>query len=201
MCPPAIAAAAGAVSSMSASTMFAVSLGLSAVQGVVGYMGQKQAAEAQAEAQVANIRATRNAAATDMVHQTADLHVREGQERAATALRIQDARKQSAQAASTARATSESAGLSFDMLTADYERQYASFADSQLSQLGWNLDQFERQKEGMQASAQGKVNSVPRSPITQPNMFGAIAGVASAGFDAYDRFTIRDPITGVRSFG
>lgn len=199
MCPPALVGAVGALGSMSASTMMAVSLGVAAVQGVVGYVGQAQAAQAQADAQSANLKATRDAAAADLVHRTSDLHVREQQERAATTLRIDDARKTSAQAGATARASSESAGLSFDALLADYENQYLSYADAQMTQLGFTADQIEREKEGLKASAEVRVNSVPRPPIQTPNLLGAITGVVGAGLNAYDRFTIRDPITGQRT--
>lgn len=200
MCPPALAAVPAALSSMTASTMFAVQMGVTALSTAVGVYGQHQAAEASAEAQTANLQATRDAAAKNMVQQTGDLHAREQQTRTAAAYRLDNQREAADRAKSTASATSESAGLSLDNLMADYDRQYGNYADSQMQQLGFDTDQIERTRQGIASQAQSRVNTVPRTPIQGPNYLKAGADMLGGAFDAFDTYSVRDPVTGARTF-
>lgn len=199
MCAPMIAAAGTALSTMSASTMFAVSLGVSALTTGIQYVAQMEQAQYQAEVQGANLQATRDAAVADMARQHGDLDVRAGQVSASTALRLQNQKDAAAQAKATASATSEAAGLSFDGLMADFDRQYTSFADAEMQQLGWDLDQIDRAREGIYANAQSRVNTVPRTPIQNPSLLAAGASFAGSALGAYDRYSVRDPITGQRT--
>lgn len=200
MCPPALAAGAAALSSMTASTMFAVSLGVSALSSAVGLYGQHQAAEAQAEAVGNNLQATRDAAAENMVRQTTDLHAREQQTRTATAYRLDNQRMAADRAQATASASSESAGQSLDALLTDYDRQYGNYADSQMQQLGFDMDQIDRTREGLSAQAQSRVNTVPRPAIQGPNYAGAASSFLGDSFNAFDTYSVRDPATGLRTF-
>lgn len=190
MCAPVIMAA----------PMFAASLAVSAVTGIVSYMGAQAQADAQYEAAVANNEALRNASISNMVQQSSDLAAREKEERAATGVRVQNQKLRAMRAKGTARATSESAGLSMEMLYRDFDRQYLNFADSQLQQLGFNLDQIQRQREGVEAQAEGRINTGwDNRPINQPSLGETLLGIAAEGLNAYATYSVRDPITGDRT--
>ena len=200
MCEPvSMAAAWTAVTSMSQAAMFATSLAVSGATAAVSYMGQQQMATAQVEAQEANLLNTRNAAAESQRRQDADLHARESQMQASTALTLDNNSKARDRAAATASASSESAGLSLEGLMTDYDRQYSSFADSQMMQLGWDRDQVQRTREGIASQAQGRVNSIPRTPVQRPSLAGAALSFAGNAFDAYGTYSTRDPMTGNRT--
>lgn len=189
MCPPAIAAA----------PLFAASLAVTAVTGIVSYIGQQDMAEAQMEAQAANNTALRNAAISDMVQRGNDLNARQQEETAATALRIQNQKQAAERAAATARATSEASGLSVEQLFADYDRQYLSFADSQMQQLGFNIDQIQRTREQITAQTKSRINTGwDNRPIQGPSLGATLAGIAGEGLNAYNTFSYRDPFTGQR---
>lgn len=199
MCPPALAALPAAMASMSASTMFMASLGISAVTAGAGFIAKSQQANAQAEAQQQNLNMTADAANLSLVEQSADLHAREKQERAATALRLNNARVNADNAKAEASVNSGADGISFSSLMADYESQYTSYADSEMQQLGFTTDQIQRTREGIASTAQSRINTVPRTPIQGPSLLTAAASIGSAGLGAYGDFSVRDPITGVRT--
>jgi uncharacterized protein YqgV (UPF0045/DUF77 family) len=184
------------MTAMKASTMMMVSLGVSAATAGMSYMAQQANMKAQVEAQETNLQAQRDAATTAMVQSTEDLQQRELQERASTALKLDNARRKADEAQATANATSESAGLSMEALMNDYDRQYGSYADAQMQQLGFNTDQIGRQREQIEAQAKGRINSMPRSPVQGGSLGGAILGFAADAAGAYQKFSVRDPLTG-----
>lgn len=181
--------------------MFYASLAMSAVTSVVGYVGAQQQADAQYEAQVTNQTATRQAAITDMVAQGDDINQRGMQERASTALNVNNARLQAMRASSTANASSESAGVSVDMLMSDYDRQYLNYADAQMMQLGWGEEQLTRSREALTSQAQSRINSVPSTPVVYPGLGGTMLEIGAAGLNSYQTFSTRDPISGDYTLG
>lgn len=190
MCAPAIAAA----------PLFAASLAVTAVTGVISYIGQQQQAEAMAEAQAANNENLRRAAIGDMVQKTNDLNARQQQETASTALRIQNQKTAAREAQATAMASSEAAGLSVEQLFADYDRQYLSYADSQMQQLGFTEEQIARQRQSIEAQTKSRINSGwDNSPIQQPSLGAALIGIAAGGLQSYQTFSTIDPDTGKRT--
>lgn len=196
MCEPITAALA----SVSTQTMMMASLAVSAVSTGVNYMAQQQNAAAQVEAQEKNLEAQRDASVKSMIQQGTDLQQRELQERAATGLRTQAAREKIDRAKATANATSQSAGLSFDALMSDFDTQFADFESSQLQQLGFNTDQLQRTREGIEATAQGRVNTLPRTPVARPSIFGAAASFGADALGTLNRFSVVDPLTGDPTF-
>ncbi|MGH0000108.1 virion core protein, T7 gp14 family [Pseudovibrio ascidiaceicola] len=179
MCPPAVLAA----------PMLLASLAVSTVTGVVGYIGQQNMAQAQVEAQEANNTALRQASISDMVQKGNDVNARQIEETAATGLRIQNEKIKAQQAKATANATSETAGISVDTLLADYDRQYLSYADSQMQQLGFNLDQIQRTREQISAQAQGRINTGwDNRPIEMPSFGMTLAGIAGSGLNSYNKY-------------
>lgn len=177
--------------------MFAASLAVSAVTGVVSYVGQKRTAEARVEAQEANNEALRTAAISDMVQSSGDLNVRQQQETAATALNISNQKLNTRRAASTAAASSESAGLSYENLLADYDQQFLNYSDSQMQQLGFNVEQIQRNRESIQARTEGRINTGwDNTPITMPSFGGTMLGIAGDAMSAYGDYGTKDPLTG-----
>lgn len=189
MCPATIA-------SMSSAAMFAASLGVSALTTGINYVAQQQNAEAQIEAQERNLKAQSEAATTAMVRSTEDLQQRELQERASTALRVNNARLRTEEAKAKARTSTNATGLSMETLMTDYDREYQSFASAQYQQLGFATDQIDRQREGLMAQAEGRINSVPRSPVSGPSLGGSLANFGSQALSSYGTFATRDPKTG-----
>lgn len=190
MCEPITAA-------MTASQMFMASLAVTGITQAVNYVGQKNMAEAQYEAQVANNEALRNAAISDMVQKSGDLNVRQQQETASAALNINNQKQAARRAAATAQATSESAGLSFDALMADYDQQYLNYADAQMQQLGFNVEQIQRTRESITAQTESRINGGwSRKPVTQPSLGLTLMEVGAQGLNSYGNYAVRDPLSG-----
>lgn len=195
MCEPVTAS----IAAMSQASMMAVQLGVAAVSTGVNYMAQQQMADAQVEAQEQNALNQRNASAKAMAQSNDDLQDREMQEQSATALKVHNAKMKARQAKATANASSTSAGLSMDALMADYDRQYASYADSQMQQLGFNTSQIQRQREGIQSQAEGRINTMPLNPVQGPSAIGAAAEFGASALNTYDQYSVVDPQTGKRT--
>lgn len=194
MCLPALAA-------MSTSAMMAASLAVSTVSAVVGFAAEKQAADAQYEAKVSQAELTRTEAIRSMNEQSIDLHQRELEERAATSHRINTQRQNADRAAATARASSESSGMSMDALLADFDGQYGSYADAQMQQLGFTEAQLQRTREGIHAQTTARINNVDLNPVVGPSPLGLVADIGGSYLGAYDKYSVVDPITGDRTIG
>lgn len=177
--------------------MMYASLAVSAATTAVTYVGQQAMADAQYEAAEQNNAALRTAAITDMVQKGNDLNSREQQERASTALNINNQKLSAQRAAATAEATSEGAGLSFENLMADYDRQYLSYSDSQMQQLGFNVEQIQRNRESIHAQTQSRINSGWNSrPISQPSLGLAALEIGGSALGSYGKLATKDPISG-----
>jgi hypothetical protein len=187
------------LAALSSSAMFAVSLGVSAVTTGIQYMAQKAQAEAQVEAQETNLKNTADAANAAMVQSVEDLQQRTLQTRAATALRVSNAETRTLQAKGTFNAANEASGLSVAALMDDYDRQFEDYADAQYRQLGFDIDQIDRQVEGVQAQAKSRVNSVPIAPVSGPSLGGALADFGATAVGAFNQYSVRDPLTGNRT--
>jgi hypothetical protein len=182
--------------------MFWTSLAMTAATTAFQYIGQKNTADAQYQAQLNNNKALRDASISDMVQKGNDLNSRQQQETASTALNINNQKLNAKRAAATAEASSESAGTSFDMLMADYDQQYLNYADSQMQQLGFNTEQIQRSRQSIEAQAEGRINGGwDRRPINQPSLGLAVLDAGAGAFGAYDTYATRDPITGNYTLG
>jgi len=188
MCEPITAA----IATISTQTMMAASLGIAALSAGAGYMAQQKQAESSAK-YAAQSQAS---AIESMLRQTEDLNARGSEEAAATALRTEDARRKAQSASSTANASSEAAGLSFDALMGDYDRQYLNFADSQMQQLGFQTDQIERTREGLKAQTESRVNTAQSQIKPAPSLFGTLASFGADAMGTVQSFQVRDPFTG-----
>lgn len=182
---------------ITAATMMYASMAVSAATTAITFVGQQAMADAQYDAAVQNNAALRTAAITDMVQKGNDLNSREQQERASTALNINNQKLSAQRAAATAEATSEGAGLSFENLMADYDRQYLSYSDSQMQQLGFNVEQIQRNRESIHAQTQSRINSGWNSrPIAQPSLGLSLMEIGGDAVGSYGKLATKDPITG-----
>ena len=85
----------------------------------------------------------------------------------------------------TTRASAASAGvegMSVDLLLGDIGRQGANYRESLASQLQVSVDQLQRMKAGATATAQSRINQVPRANpfATALRIGGALAGAHSS---------------------
>lgn len=185
--------------SLTSSALFYTSLAVSAAQGVMQYVGQQNVAEAQQQVAAINQQQREEAAARDLALKSADLNTREAQETEASSLRTFNQNLQARRAASTAIASSDSAGASFDALLADYDRQAVNLEQAELTQLGFTKEQIERSRQGLQYEYASRAAGQAVS-VSQPSIVGTAAGVIGDGFKAYNTFSTIDPDTGNRTF-
>lgn len=185
--------------SLTSAFMYA-SLAVTAATTITDYMGQS--AQADAQRQVAEITQQQNAeaAAHDLARKSADLSVRQSQEEQATALRIFNRQLDQRAAASEAIASSESAGLSFDALLQDFDRQFHNFETAELTQLGWTVDQIDRSRDGLRYEYASRAAGQPYA-VSEPSVIGSGLSAIASGIDTYNTFSTVDPDTGKRTIG
>lgn len=201
-----------AAAGMTAAQMFATSLAVSVASTALSYAGQQQQANAQtayqeqmARQQNEYIKQNAEAANTAYIEQAATTNIQLGQKQTAAAQDLQQQGTARLRAQGTATASSESAGLSMDMLMADYERQEATYRDSIHQQLEWDMEQGAREVSGFRAQAQDRINSArpyTPSPVSSPSLAGALIGFGGQALDAYRRFGSeeKDPTTKTKTF-
>lgn len=190
MCMPALALTAGQA--------FAASLAAGAVTSAVSYVGQRSTANAQAKYQSTvqeqqNDYIERNALAarTAYIEEAAATNIRMGQQQEAASEELQQLSRERLAAQGTAKATSESAGLSFDGLMRDFFREEGKYRNNVRRQLEWDMDEGARQISGLRAKAQGRSNSVTPytpQPVSSPSLLGAFSDVAGTAIDAFTRY-------------
>lgn len=190
MCMPAVALTAGQA--------FAASLAAGAVTSAVSYVGQRSTAKAQADYQTQlqeqqNDYIERNAVAARAayIEEAAATNIRMGQQQEAASEELQQLSRDRLAAQGTAKATSESAGLSFDGLMRDFFREEGRYRNNVRRQLEWDTEEGARQISGLRAKAQGRSNSVTPytpQPVSSPSLLGAFSGVAGTAIDAFTRY-------------
>lgn len=190
MCMPAVALTAGQA--------FAASLAAGAVTSAVSYVGQRSTANAQADYQTQlqeqqNDYIERNALAarTAYIEEAAATNSRMGQQQEAASEELQQLSRERLNAQGTAKATSESAGLSFDGLMRDFFREEGKYRNNVRRQLEWDMDEGTRQISGLRAKAQGRSNSVTPytpQPVSSPSLLVAFSDVAGTAIDAFTRY-------------
>lgn len=163
----------------------ALSIATSVAGGVVGAIGQRQQAQAQAnyQAQMAEARnqqilQNQRRAALDYQKQSEAINARQGQEEKAAANQIFNAqtearRLQAEQVVSSGEAGVS--GLSIDALMADFERQQLNQSETIRQQRDFSSFNAQLQKEALQRRAENLGNTIQPyipSPVAGPNMFG-----------------------------
>ncbi len=183
---------------ISATTAFWSSMAMAAASTGVSYMqGQEQAnAQAEYQARVAkeNQRAMlQNAeiANKTYVEQAAASNMELMQKQEAASEEVQDLHIEALQKTGTAMASSESAGLSFDSLMADFYRQEARYKDSILH--GYEMDsvQNDMQIQGFRREAKNRGSSFQRytpSKVSNPSLLGAGLSIGASALENYHSF-------------
>jgi hypothetical protein len=180
------AGAAGATGAAASSTLAIISTAVSALSAGLSYIGQQQAANAQARYQREQAKAAiKNAAAQHNQTTTQAIQAQDAAQAEADRVRLETA----ALAARARVAAGEAgvSGLSVDALVADIERAGAERAAAIRNQLGLQLLDLQDQRLAINASARSVLNNA-RQPITRPSLGVTGLQIAAGGLDAYDRY-------------
>ncbi len=175
------------------------STALSIASAGAGYMQETEQANAQAEYQAKVAAESRRAAeqnakvAEESYHeQAAAQSIQYMQQQEQTAQNVQDLQKERMQKVGTAVASSESAGMSFQNLIADFYRQEANYRNNYNRNMEYNKTAFETNVNGLRRTAKNQSasfqNYIP-SNIQGPSLLGtglSIGGsIAQGAFDYY----------------
>lgn len=112
------------------------------------------------------------------------LTLRQLQEQEATAQKTQETNIEEAQKVSEVKLSAAGggvAGISVANIVGDVKRRAERNRSTQIRNTQMTLAQLQQEKEGARATAQSRINSVPR-----PSALSLIAGIAGAGLDSYN---------------
>lgn len=170
---------------LTAGQIMAANIGLSMVSTMMNYAAQQQAASAQA----AYINQANNAAIDSYYRESMAQNLRIQEEQEATSEDLQNLMIERKQKMGEYIASSQSAGLSFSNVLADYMRQEAQYKDA----ANRNLELKERQSqlniEGMRAQTNSRINSNMSTALPQPSLFAAGLDIAGSTLSAYTTFS------------
>lgn len=170
---------------LTAGQIMAANIGLSMVSTMMNYAAQQQAAAAQA----AYINQANNAAIDSYYRESMVQNLRIQEEQEATSEDLQKLMIERKQKMGEYIASSQSAGLSFSNVLADYMRQEAQYKDA----ANRNLELKERQSqlniEGMRAKTNSRINSNMSTALPQPSLFAAGLDIAGSTLSAYTTFS------------
>lgn len=162
----------------------------STIAGVAGasmsYVQGQNAAKAQSQMYYQNAKAANENA----VRMYADTSSRQVQEMQSATVEQAESIKAARQAAATTRVAAGEAGisgLSVDALLGDIYGADAKYRDNIDQQTEWTVAQLQREKEGIQSSAQDRVNSVTKG--TSPNFLELGLKIGQAGLDGYSTYS------------
>lgn len=202
MCEP-VSATAGTATflGMTSSQLVIASMAMSAAMAAAQFAQQSQAASAQAEYQNAQATAreeqmTANTKlAMDSYFLNSGLVNDQLQQKDEEASRDAFSKRiEGEQGRSTARvAAAESgvAGLSVNALLDDFWRQEGRYTDTIKVNNEFDHKQASIEKQGLRATAEGRVQSVTpfvREPINSPSILAGALGIGSGALDRYSRY-------------
>lgn len=165
--------------------MMAANIGLSMVSTMMNYAAQQQAAAAQA----AYINQANNAAIDSYYRESMAQNLRIQEEQEATSEDLQNLMIERKQKMGEYIASSQSAGLSFSNVLADYMRQEARYRDSAYRNLELKERQSQLNIEGMRAKTNSRINSNMSTALPQPSLFAAGLDIAGSTLSAYTTFS------------
>jgi len=169
MCPPAV-----------------LTFALSAATQVMAFRSQQEQAKAQYKTWQDSIQASTKA----LNDQMAQEDTRVQQEQAVAVDKKLDLYREAKRAKGEALASSESGGISEELLLADVERQRASYTDSVAINLKNQLTQSYWNKKGMVSDALSRINA--NQPTTSGgSVLGLGLGLAGSALPVYEDFHIR----------
>jgi|13_taG_2_1085334.scaffolds.fasta_scaffold62883_2 hypothetical protein len=180
---------------------------LSIASTVSGYVGQHQQAQAQADHQgrLAQARADQMRQNNINVMNAYRLNLeqvqtRQQQENQASSQQAQAYQRENLSRQGLAQAaTGESgaAGLSRDLLMAEFDRTQAGYLSSLELQSDYRNQSVFFETQAMQLQAEGRAQSIQPyipTPVNGPSLFGAAVGIGSGvmqGYDAHLRYTLQ----------
>lgn len=165
--------------------MMAANIGLSMMSTMMNYAAQQQAASAQA----AYINQANNAAIDSYYRESMAQNLRIQEEQEATSEDLQNLIIERKQKMGEYIASSQSAGLSFSNVLADYMRQEARYRDSAYRNLELKERQSQLNIEGMRAKTNSRINSNMSTALPQPSLFAAGLDIAGSTLSAYTTFS------------
>lgn len=165
--------------------MMAANIGLSMMSTMMNYAAQQQAASAQA----AYINQANNAAIDSYYRESMAQNLRIQEEQEATSEDLQNLMIERKQKMGEYIASSQSAGLSFSNVLADYMRQEARYRDSAYRNLELKERQSQLNIEGMRAKTNSRINSNMSTALPQPSLFAAGLDIAGSTLSAYTTFS------------
>lgn len=170
---------------LTAGQMMAANIGLSMMSTMMNYAAQQQAASAQA----AYINQANNAAIDSYYRESMAQNLRIQEEQEATSEDLQNLIIERKQKMGEYIASSQSAGLSFSNVLADYMRQEARYRDSAYRNLELKERQSQLNIEGMRAKTNSRINSNMSTALPQPSLFAAGLDIAGSTLSAYTTFS------------
>lgn len=165
--------------------------GMQAAQSVVGYMGEKQAAEDQQKYQNKVYSQTAKAATENYLHTLDSLNTRFTQDTSAASETAQQNAVAGAQARGTAATAAGEAGVegnSVQLLLHDFSRIEATNNANLYSNLLMEQQQMAEEAKSARAQAQSQVAQAAPSPVHQPSFLGAALQIGTTAFDTLDKF-------------
>ncbi|MBG0775820.1 MAG: hypothetical protein H0S85_05225 [Desulfovibrionaceae bacterium] len=183
---------------ISPTAMFVSSLAMSAASAGANYMMQNEQANAQASyqarmAEESNRAAIANAqiANKNYIEQATAANMQQMQKQDQTAKEMQDLQIERLQKAGTAMASSESAGVSFENLMADFYRQEARYRDAMRQNLEMDAVQNDIAVSGFRREAKNRGSSFQRyipSSVSRPSMIGAGLSIGASALENHSRY-------------
>lgn len=183
---------------VSATTMFWSAMAMSAASAGANYMMQNEQANAQASYQARMAEesnraaiANANAANKNYIEQATAANMQQMQKQEATAQDIQDLQIERLQKMGTAVASSESAGVSFENLMADFYRQESRYRDAMRRNLEMDAVQNDIQIQGLRREAKNRGSSFQQyipSEVSRPNIFQAGLSIGASALDNHYRY-------------
>ncbi|WP_051295038.1 virion core protein, T7 gp14 family [Maridesulfovibrio bastinii] len=183
---------------ISPTVMFWSAMAMSAATAGASYMMSSEQAQAQANyqsrmAEENNRAMMQNAqiANKNYVEQAAAANMQQMQKQDQTAKEVQNLQIERLQKAGTAMASSESAGVSFENLMADFYRQEARYRDAMRQNLEMDAVQNDIAVSGFRREAKNRGSSFQRyipSPVSRPSMIGAGLSIGASALDNYNRY-------------
>ncbi len=170
---------------LTAGQIMAANIGLSMMSTMMNYAAQQQAASAQA----AYINQANNAAIDSYYRESMAQNLRIQEEQEATSEDLQKLIIERKQKMGEYIASSQSAGLSFSNVLADYMRQEARYRDSAYRNLELKERQSQLNIEGMRAKTNSRINSNMSTALPQPSLFAAGLDIAGSTLSAYTAFS------------
>ena len=176
---------------MTSTTALYASLAASAVSAGASYYAADKQADAQRSHQQ-QVREQNIEAAMDAYRfNTNQETTRVMQEETSANQEIQKSYLRRREAAGTALASSESAGVNIEALMGDFMRQEGDFNSSVQQQMDWKRHQSQANMKGYRAQAKNQIASYNPASVQGPSLAGAVAGLGASTVSTYSRYNVK----------